>query len=234
MSSHIWDGELLNQNFYLTRIDDFWEFIKDHPLHPRTVVCLTLTGFYRVIEVGRLQFDQPVITALIERWRPETHTFHLPIGDATITLEDVELSPVRQHLEALHEQIMDESPTEAIERQSRLLILMIFGGILSQNTSGNLVSAWERFLQMQPHPRPLAPDIPPPPFLPHARRNQASGLIDDSDEIREICVNWGLDYNALGSDGCEQDRDEEDEENGNKERDESNDELVPDSDDNNE
>ncbi|KAL8131804.1 hypothetical protein AgCh_007647 [Apium graveolens] len=44
--------------------------------------------FYDVARVASLQLDWPLITALLVRWRPETHTFHLPTGECAITLQD--------------------------------------------------------------------------------------------------------------------------------------------------
>ncbi|XP_070056689.1 serine/threonine-protein phosphatase 7 long form homolog [Nicotiana tomentosiformis] len=90
-SAHVWEGELLAQTLRSRRVDDMWDFMKERDLHPCVVHRLRVTGFYRILEIGWLQLDWSLVTALIERWRPETHTFHLPIGVATITLQDVEV-----------------------------------------------------------------------------------------------------------------------------------------------
>ena len=37
----------------------------------------------------RFQFDMSLLAALLDHWRPETHTFHLPVGEMTPTLQDV-------------------------------------------------------------------------------------------------------------------------------------------------
>ena len=50
------------------------------------VIC---SGFYGIYHMGHFMIDWPLITSLVERWRPETHTFHVPVGEMTITFQDV-------------------------------------------------------------------------------------------------------------------------------------------------
>ena len=57
-----------------------------------------LLSFCRLVEGGfdadggartRFQLDRSLLSVLVDRWRPETHTFHLPCGEMAPTLQDV-------------------------------------------------------------------------------------------------------------------------------------------------
>ncbi|KAL9666640.1 hypothetical protein QQ045_000975 [Rhodiola kirilowii] len=48
-------------------------------------------GFYPWTQVCDVKVDPSLLTAVVKRWRPETHTFHFNDGEATITLQDVSL-----------------------------------------------------------------------------------------------------------------------------------------------
>ncbi|XP_078170581.1 protein MAINTENANCE OF MERISTEMS-like [Carex rostrata] len=46
-------------------------------------------GLYQMVNVHHCLIERGLITTLVERWRPETNSFHLPVGECTVTLEDV-------------------------------------------------------------------------------------------------------------------------------------------------
>ena len=71
----------------MSRHPDFVPWVIDE----RIIPYLELTRLYdfHLIAYGRV--DRAIITTLVERWHQETHTFHLPLGEATITLLDVTL-----------------------------------------------------------------------------------------------------------------------------------------------
>ncbi|KAE9621494.1 hypothetical protein Lal_00033000 [Lupinus albus] len=93
ISSHIWSGKdhmLLPKQSYVRG-----------PKPPEPILAmLKVAGFGYVVEIENFDIDVSLISALVERWRPETCTFHLPYGECTITLEDVALQlgiPVDGH-----------------------------------------------------------------------------------------------------------------------------------------
>ncbi|KAG8494126.1 hypothetical protein CXB51_011830 [Gossypium anomalum] len=57
----------------------------------RLIPYLELAGFGSATLIWTFDLRYDLISALVERWRPETHTFHLSCGECTITLEDVTL-----------------------------------------------------------------------------------------------------------------------------------------------
>lgn len=46
-------------------------------------------GFGYLFNIVSYFVDYKFILALVERWRHKTHTFHLPLSECIITLEDV-------------------------------------------------------------------------------------------------------------------------------------------------
>ncbi|RYR65135.1 hypothetical protein Ahy_A03g011115 isoform C [Arachis hypogaea] len=61
------------------------------PLHDRIIPYLETAGLYHLARLNSQWFwvDEPLLSAFIERWRLETHTFHMPFGECSITLQDV-------------------------------------------------------------------------------------------------------------------------------------------------
>ncbi|XP_017416446.1 protein MAIN-LIKE 1-like [Vigna angularis] len=61
---------------------------------------LQAAGFTHILKASNMEINHQLVTALVERWRIETHTFHFPLGESTITLEDVALQlglPIEGH-----------------------------------------------------------------------------------------------------------------------------------------
>ena len=57
----------------------------------RVIDIIKLIGLEGLFRAPSKEIDHCLISALVKRWRPETYTFHLPHGEMSITLEDVEV-----------------------------------------------------------------------------------------------------------------------------------------------
>ena len=62
-----------------------------HRLDPQIAHYIAKASLEGLFKVPNMELDQALITTLVERWRPETHTFHLPHGEMAITLQDIEV-----------------------------------------------------------------------------------------------------------------------------------------------
>ncbi|KAG9442052.1 hypothetical protein H6P81_017906 [Aristolochia fimbriata] len=68
---------------------EHFQTLRHWPMDERMLPYVKAAGFSALHRVQWLRLDKPLITALVERWRSETNTFHLANGEMTITLEDV-------------------------------------------------------------------------------------------------------------------------------------------------
>ncbi|KAI0511042.1 hypothetical protein KFK09_011660 [Dendrobium nobile] len=58
---------------------------------PRFMEALVFVGLDSVSQMRYRRMDHHLLTALVERWSPQTNTFHLPVGEMSITLQDVSM-----------------------------------------------------------------------------------------------------------------------------------------------
>ncbi|XP_052116114.1 protein MAIN-LIKE 2-like [Arachis duranensis] len=91
------DINRLNEKWHIAGALDFERYRlllprrSSHTMSPPEVLLpfLKEAGFGDAIQLKDFIFDNTLISAFVERWRPETHTFHLSWGECTITLQDV-------------------------------------------------------------------------------------------------------------------------------------------------
>ncbi|XP_027905255.1 protein MAIN-LIKE 1-like isoform X2 [Vigna unguiculata] len=84
----IWEGK---ERLLRPRRHAIWVTKHVDFLDPRVRNLIDIAGFGHVLTLTNIDINHHLITALVERWRTETHTFHLPHGESTVTLEDVAL-----------------------------------------------------------------------------------------------------------------------------------------------
>ncbi|KAK4402862.1 Serine/threonine-protein phosphatase 7 long form [Sesamum angolense] len=69
----------------------FFRVLQLVPRHIRVLQVLQNMGFLGILQCDHIEIDTHLITALVERWRSETHTFHFSVGEATVTLQDISI-----------------------------------------------------------------------------------------------------------------------------------------------
>ncbi|RYQ99457.1 hypothetical protein Ahy_B07g087388 isoform D [Arachis hypogaea] len=113
------------------------------PLHDRIIPYLERVGLYHLARLNSEWFwlDEPLVSAFVERWRPETHTFHLPFGECTVTLQDVAFQlglPVDGFRDRFRVLPVDASE-ETVRIYTRAYIMMMLSTQLFGDKSANRV-----------------------------------------------------------------------------------------------
>jgi len=86
VSKYVWNGEP-DRKLRIRRAVPIYQCQEEIP--EEIIPLHRQSGFYWIMKMSYLKINSSLITALIERWTPETHTFHMRCRKCTITLQDV-------------------------------------------------------------------------------------------------------------------------------------------------
>ncbi|XP_024959492.1 protein MAIN-LIKE 2 [Cynara cardunculus var. scolymus] len=85
VSSAVWEGQergALRCHEHTSKLDQW-------TLTSKQIELVNKAGFGYLRLIPAISLDNPLISALVERWRRETNTFHFTVGEMSVTLEDV-------------------------------------------------------------------------------------------------------------------------------------------------
>lgn len=85
VSSAVWEGQergALRCHEHTSKLDQ-WTLTSEQ------IELVNKAGFGYLRLIPAISLDNPLISALVERWRRETNTFHFTVGEMSVTLEDV-------------------------------------------------------------------------------------------------------------------------------------------------
>uniref|UniRef100_A0A1J3D5A9 Serine/threonine-protein phosphatase 7 long form-like protein n=1 Tax=Noccaea caerulescens TaxID=107243 RepID=A0A1J3D5A9_NOCCA len=85
VSSAVWDG----QERGALRCHEHTSKLSEWKLNSKQIQLVERAGFGYLRRIPAISLDNPLISALVERWRRETNTFHFTVGEMTVTLEDI-------------------------------------------------------------------------------------------------------------------------------------------------
>ncbi|KAH1254391.1 Serine/threonine-protein phosphatase 7 long form [Glycine max] len=149
VSKHVWNGKE-DWKLLIRRAVPTYQGEEEIP--EEIIPLLRQCDFYWIMKMGYLKISVSLITTLIERWRPETHTFHMRCRECTITLQDVciirpqecelqgsvvKLSWLAHHFSQINNH---DGNIEQLQRFTRAWILRFIGGVLFVDQSSNKVS----------------------------------------------------------------------------------------------
>lgn len=85
VSAAVWEG----QERGALRCHEHTSKLGEWRLTLEQIELVEKAGFGYLRKIPAISLDNPLISALVERWRRETNTFHFTVGEMTVTLQDV-------------------------------------------------------------------------------------------------------------------------------------------------